>query len=277
MTHTPLPGAERIAEPVHVGGPDAPWHRVREAMDRHGNAVVHTTWGEWLTTVVADPALRPLLGRDWQRFRRTEDPTTRYRFAASRLATKYTAAAALRIAPAGIDLAYKAGGRPYLRGLDQIDVSLTHTEDLIAVGISRDGRIGVDSEPADRQMSYELLQRQVLTPAERAALEGLPAARRTAELLCLWTLKEAYTKALGQGMRLGFTKFGFGAGNGGLRAPDGSPAAEDEWAFVTHRVLGSRYLLSVARQDAGLNSSPDTAAHTMFDEGFMEAVAELLD
>jgi 4'-phosphopantetheinyl transferase len=277
LTDTVTPGAQRIGVPVHVSGPDAPWHRVRESMDRHGNAVVHTTWGEWLTTLLADPALRSLLGRDWQRYRRTEDATTRYRFVASRLATKYTAAAALHIAPVGIDLAYKAGGRPYLRGLDQIDVSLTHTEDLIAVGISRDGRIGVDAEPADRRMSYDLLQRQVLTPAERAELDVLPEKERLAQLLCLWTLKEAYTKALGQGMRLGFTKFGFGTGTGGLHAPDGSPASEDEWAFATHRVLGDRYLLSVARHDAGLDSSPDTAAHTMFDEGFMEAVAELLD
>ncbi|MFI0982644.1 4'-phosphopantetheinyl transferase family protein [Streptomyces sp. NPDC021093] len=271
MTNTrTTPGAERIGTPVHVGGPDAPWHRVRESMDRHGNAVVHTTWGEWLPAAVATPSLRPLLGRDWQRYRRTGDPTVRYRFVASRLATKYTAAAALHVDPAEIDLAYKTGGRPYLRGLGQIDVSLTHTDDLIAVGISRDGRIGVDAEPADRRMPYELMRRQVLTPAERAELEVLTEEERTARMLRLWTLKEAYTKALGQGLRLGFTEFGFGAADEG-------PATHEEWAFATHHVLGDRYLLSVARHDAGLDSSPDTAAHTMFDEGFMAAVAELVD
>lgn len=245
-------------------------------MDRYGNAVVHTTWGEWLTAVVAEPALRPLLGRDWQRYRRTAEPTVRYRFVASHLITKYTAAAALDTGPAELDLAYKIGGRPYLRGLDQLDVSLTHTDDLIAVGISRDGRIGVDAEPADRHMSYELLSRSVPTPAERADLEQLTDAERTAAMLRLWTLKEAHTKALGQGLRLGFTEFGFAADGGGLLAPDGRPAARGEWAFATHRVLG-RYLLSVARHDAGLDSSRDMAAHTMLDEGFMGAVTELLN
>ncbi|MEV7019936.1 4'-phosphopantetheinyl transferase superfamily protein [Streptomyces sp. NPDC093991] len=276
MTTTTPTGAERISAPVHVSGPDAPWHRVREAMDRYGNAVVHTTWGEWLTAVVAEPALRPLLGRDWQRYRRTTDPTLRYRFVASRLATKYTAAAALHTDPVELDLAYKIGGRPYLRGLDQIDVSLTHTDDLIAVGVSRDGRIGVDAEPAGRSLSYDLLGGYVLTPAERADLEPLTDAERTAAMLRLWTLKEAFTKALGQGLRLGFTEFGFGVDGGDLLAPDGRPAARGEWAFATHRVLG-RYLLSVARHDAGLDSSRDTAARTMLDEGFMGAVTELLD
>ena len=80
----------RISEPVHVGGPDGPWQRVREGMRARGNAVVFTTWGEWLGTAVTDPGLRPLLGRDWQRYRRTEDPLIRYRFVTSRLVTKYT-------------------------------------------------------------------------------------------------------------------------------------------------------------------------------------------
>ncbi|MFJ5726182.1 4'-phosphopantetheinyl transferase family protein [Streptomyces sp. NPDC093149] len=271
---TAAPGdTARITEPIHVSGPDGPWDPVREGMDLRGNAVVHTTWGEWLPGAVADPSLRPLLGRDWQRYRRTNDPTVRYRFVASRLATKFTAAAALGTRPAELDLAYKIGGRPYLRGLDQIDVSLTHTDDLIAVGISRNGRIGVDAEPADRHMSFELLQSHVCTPAERAGLAALPEAEQTAELLRLWTLKEAYTKALGQGLRLGFTEFGFGTA--GLLTPDGTPAARDEWAFTTHRVLG-RYLVSVACHDSGLDTSRDTAVRTMLDEGFMEAVAALL-
>ncbi|MBA9050662.1 MULTISPECIES: 4'-phosphopantetheinyl transferase family protein [Streptomyces] len=275
MTTPVHTGAGRIGAPFHVSGPDAPWHRVRAAMDRHGTAVVHTTWGEWLAAVVAEPALRPLLGRDWQRYRRTADPTVRYRFVASRLVTKYTAAAALHTEPVELDLAYRTGGRPYLRGLDQIDVSLTHTDDLIAVGISRVGRIGVDAEPAGRRMSYELLGRTVLTPAERAALEPLADAERAAAMLRLWTLKEAYTKALGQGLRLGFDEFGFDADGSGLAAPDGRPVRRDAWTFATYRVLG-RYVLSVARHDAGLDSSPDTAAHTMLDEGFMDAVGELL-
>ncbi|MGY0490673.1 4'-phosphopantetheinyl transferase family protein [Streptomyces sp. WG-D5] len=274
-TPAALPGADRISAPVHVAGPGAPWHLVRDAMDRHGNAVVHTTWGEWLGAAVTDPGLRTLLGRDWQRYRRTQDPTIRHRFVASRLATKYTAAAALRTRPAELDLAYQIGGRPYLRGLDQIDVSLTHTDDVIAVGISRDGRIGVDVEPADRHMSYDLLQGHVLTPAECAALERLPERARAARLLRLWTLKEAYTKALGQGLRLGFSEFGFTADGTELRAPDGRPAARGEWAFATHDVLG-RYVLSVARHDAGLAASTDTAAATMLDEGFVGAVTELL-
>ncbi|MEV0414670.1 4'-phosphopantetheinyl transferase superfamily protein [Streptomyces sp. NPDC050448] len=271
--------AQRITTPVHVTGPDGPWEDVRQGMALRGNASVFTTWGEWLTAALAEPALRPLLGRDWLRYRQTANPTIRYRFVASRLAVKYTAAAALGIAPADLDLAYKIGGRPYLRGFDQIDVSLTHTDDLIAVGISRNGRIGIDTEPADRKLSFHLLQDQMCTVAEKAELAALPEAEQPAAMLRLWTLKEAYTKALGQGLRLAFDEFGFAtgrAGAAGLLTPDGTPAAHGEWAFGTYPVLG-RYLLSVACHDAGLDTSRDTAVATMLDEGFLAMVSDLLD
>ncbi|PRH80643.1 hypothetical protein C6N75_03085 [Streptomyces solincola] len=268
-------GAERIAPPFHVG-PAGPWQPVREGLARQGNAVVHTTWGEWLPVALTDPALRPMLGRDWQRYRGTVDPAARYRFVASRLAVKYTAAAALDADPAELDLSYKIGGRPYLRGFGQIDISLSHTDDVIAVGVSLHGRIGVDAEPADRHMSFDLLQGHMCTPAERAELAALPAEERGAAMLRLWTLKEAYTKALGQGLRMGFTEFGFDVDGPELLAPDGSRAARGEWAFATHRVLG-RYLISVACHDSGLDPARDTRVSTMLDAGFMAAVAEVLD
>ncbi|MFE7778574.1 4'-phosphopantetheinyl transferase family protein [Streptomyces sp. NPDC057445] len=268
-------GGRTIAAPVHVTGPEGPWDAVYEGLEEHGNAVVHATWGEWLTAALADSSLRHLLGRDWQRYRRTADAAVRYRFVTSRMVVKYTAAAALRTAPAALDLAYKIGGRPYIRGLDQIDVSLSHTDDVITVGVSRTGRIGVDVEPAKRPMSFELLHDHMCTPAEQAELARMPDERKAAELLRLWTLKEAYTKALGQGLRLGFTEFGFGLESGDLLAPDGSVAARGEWSFATYEVLG-RYLVSVACHDTGLAPDRDTAVHTMLDDGFMGAVEEVL-
>lgn len=263
----------RIGTPLHVR-PDGPWRKVPEQLTEYGNAVVYTTWGEWLPAAVTEPRLRRLLGRDWTRYRRLPDPTVRHRFVASRLLMKYTAAAALRTDPESLDVSYRLGGRPYLRGFDQIDLSLTHTGDLMAVGLSRDGRIGVDAEPADRQMRFDLLQAQMCTPSEAAELAPLPQDEQNAETLRLWTLKEAYTKALGQGMRLGFTEFGFGLRTGGLLAPDGTRASGGEWSFATHHVLGW-YLLSTACHDAGLDASLDTSARTTLDPGFAAAMADL--
>ncbi|MBT2493449.1 4'-phosphopantetheinyl transferase superfamily protein [Streptomyces sp. ISL-96] len=276
--------ARRITSPVHVGGPAGPWREVRQALEERGNAVVFTTWGEWLTAVVTEPRLRLMLGRDWERYRRTTDPLVRYRFAAARLALKYTAAAALDTEAAELDLAYKIGGRPHLRGLRQIDVSLTHTGELIAVGISRTGRIGVDTEPLSRILSFDVMCARACTPGEQAALKGIDGSHQTAAMLRLWTLKEAYTKALGQGLRLQFTEFGFPTDvegeiptghDRGLLAPDGTPAADGAWAFGTYQAL-DRYLISVACHNASPGPAPGTADRDMCDEKAMSLVSQLL-
>lgn len=274
----------RITQPVHVPGPSGPWDEVREAMDRCGSAVVFTTWGEWLSAVVTEPRLCLLLGRDWPRYRRTADPLVRHRFAAARLVLKYTAAAALGTDAAGLDLAYKIGGRPHLRGIHQVDVGLSHTDELIVVGVSRSGRIGVDAEPLTRTLTYDVMRERMCTPAERDALTALDGPARTAALLRLWTLKEAYTKALGQGLRLDFTEFGFPPGaegefaagdEAGLLAPDGSPAAPGTWSFGTYPTM-SRYLVAVARYDTGPAAAPGAAERPVADERSMSLVAQLL-
>ncbi|POX42862.1 hypothetical protein C3486_02980 [Streptomyces sp. Ru73] len=275
-----MTAAPRITPPVHVDGPAGPWHEVRAGMQQDGNVVVYATPEEWPAAVGTGPRLRRLLGRDWQRYHRTTDPVARRRFAAARLVLKYTAAAALGTDAAELDLAYKIGGRPYLRGLRQVDVGLTHTGGLIAVAISRAGRIGVDAEPLSRALSFDVLHDRVCSPAERAVLRSLDGPERTAAMLRLWTLKEAYTKALGQGLRLRFAEVDFSPGlrgdvpaspGAGLCAPDGTPAGRGAWAFGTYRAL-DRYLISVACH----GPAPGPAACDLVDERSTALVSRLL-
>jgi 4'-phosphopantetheinyl transferase len=265
-----------IAPPVHVPRPAGPWQAVVRDLAEAGTVTVYATWGEWLPALLATPRLAGLLGRDWERYRATQDPTVRYRFAASRALIKYTAAAALRTDPEAIDVAQRLGGRPYLRGLDQVEISLTHSGELMAVGLSRMGRIGLDAERADRQLRMELVRAHMCTPAEAAELDALPERLRSAYALRLWTLKEAYTKAIGQGMRLAFTEFGFCLAGGDLRTPHGENALGEEWGFATCPVLG-RYLLSTACHDAGLAPAGDTSVGTMVDRRLLSAMTPPAD
>lgn len=56
--------------------------------------------------------------------------------------------------------------------------------------------VGVDIEPLDEGP----IAWAALSPAERLAIEALPPAQRTQRFLRLWTVKEAYLKALGTGL-----------------------------------------------------------------------------
>ncbi|MFF2383427.1 4'-phosphopantetheinyl transferase family protein [Streptomyces sp. NPDC058108] len=220
-------GGVLLGPPLHVAGPEGPWEEVHEQLTDRGQVLVHTTWGQWLAAALLDPGLRGLLGRDWPRYRQTAAPAGRLRFAASRMVLKHTAAAALQLPADALDLAYRPGGRPHLRGLAGTEVSLAHTDELIVVAVSRSGPIGVDAEPLTRRPSFDLLHPYVCTPAEAAELAALPEDERTVRLLHLWTLKEAYTKALGHGMRRRFAAFGFSRDAQGRTVLAGEPATPD--------------------------------------------------
>ncbi|MEV5786608.1 4'-phosphopantetheinyl transferase superfamily protein [Streptomyces sp. NPDC052287] len=236
-----------LGPPLHVAGPEGPWEEVHDQLAGRGHVLVHTTWGQWLAAALLDPGLRDLLGRDWPRYRQTAAPAGRLRFAASRMVLKHTAAAALHLPADALDLAYRPGGRPHLRGLAGTEVSLAHTDELIVVAVSRTGPIGVDAEPVTRRPSFDLLHSYVCTPAEAAELAALPEDERTARLLHLWTLKEAYTKALGHGMRRRFAAFGFSRDEQGRTVLADEPAGAPRWTLATH-LVHDRYLVSAAHR-----------------------------
>lgn len=276
-TSTMVPGTP-LGRPILVPGPDGPWDDVRAALSRAGAAVVYGRLGDWLPGDPDDPRLQPLIGHDWGRYQRLAHAKVRTRFVASRLMLKHTAAAVLESKPELIELAYRPGGRPYLRGCDQVDISLSHTDEIMAVAVSRRGRIGVDVELADRQMVGLGTESQACTPHELAMLEAMAEHRRNGALVRLWTLKEAYSKAIGQGLRFRFTEFGFRLSDPRARLlrPDGSPGTGEEWSFGTC-VVDRRYTVSVALCDSGFGETSDTAARTMLDDGLLSALIGLAD
>jgi 4'-phosphopantetheinyl transferase len=230
------------------------WRPVRDELDSTGTSVVYATVADWLPATLDSERLAATLGRDCSRLEQITHPQMRKRFAVSRLLLKSAAGAVLDTPPEELDLAYKPGGRPYLRGVDQLDVSLSHTGELLVVGLARQGRIGVDIEFADRRMLSLGTESQVCTPHELEALRQVAEESRNRELVRLWTLKEAYSKAIGQGLRFPFTEFGFEVGRQDEQArmlrPDGSPATGCEWSFASW-LLEGEYMVSTAVHDPG--------------------------
>ncbi|MFH7340423.1 4'-phosphopantetheinyl transferase family protein [Streptomyces sp. KHY 26] len=266
-----------LGEPIEIRGPSGDWGRVRADLDRHGAAVLFAHQDTWRPERAGLPRLRVLLGRDWERYLELTHPRVRGRFAASRVLLRFAAAAALGARPESVEIGYGLTGRPQLRGYDGVHVSLSHTDGLLLVGLATDGAIGVDAEPATRTLYGPGLDRHVCTPYELARIEALPLAERNPAVLRLWTLKEAYSKARGLGLRFRFTDFGFTPDRApeDVLRPDGTPASMGRWLLRTSS-LGGRYTLAVAVEDAGFGRTADTAARTALDPAVVDAVAAAL-
>ncbi|MEU3228253.1 4'-phosphopantetheinyl transferase superfamily protein [Streptomyces sp. NPDC006976] len=270
-----------IGDPLAVTVAGTNWTAVRTELAAHGTALVYGRLDDWRPADPGGAALRATLGRDWARYRDITHEEIRDQFAASRLLLKHAAAAALHAEPQDLELMYGPTGRPYLRGCDQIDISLSHTDDLLLVGLTTRGLVGVDAERSDRRIYSRGLDRHICTPHERLLVSELPEEERNPSLLRLWTLKEAYSKAIGQGMRFRFTEFGFGPDGrpAQVQRPDGTPGAGDEWSFRTCLLVsdGLEFCVSAAVYDAGLGRTADAQITTMLDTDAVAALTEALE
>ncbi|GAA2492812.1 MULTISPECIES: 4'-phosphopantetheinyl transferase family protein [Actinomycetes] len=268
-----------LTVPVEVADfRDSAWQQVRRDLLESGSALLWARLSALGEQLPQDVALREVLGRDWSRYLELTHEDVRRRYAASRLLLKCAAGAVLRSDPEQLELAYGPTGRPYLRGYDQIDISLSHTADVLLVGLTTRGLIGVDAERVDRQMYGSGLGRHVCTPYELITLSMLDERERNPSLVRLWTLKEAYSKAIGQGMNFRFTEFGFGPDGRPVQVqrPDGTVGTGDEWGFRSF-VIDDAYCVSAAVYDAGFGTTAQTDVATMLDQDCVDAIEEALN
>ncbi|WP_170843101.1 4'-phosphopantetheinyl transferase family protein [Streptomyces oceani] len=180
---------------------------------------------EWLPPCPDETELRGLLGGQLPRYLELTHHRARERYLASRVFFRHIVAVALSAPPESVDIGYMPHGRPYVRGCGELEVSLSHSGPLQVAAVSRVGRIGVDAEAADRPLDGSGWDQSVCTPQERVLLASLPPEHRSAELVRMWTLKEAYSKAMGQGMRYPFERLGFSRSG----VPERSLGEDGDW------------------------------------------------
>jgi len=140
-----------------------------------------------------------------ERFRRQQD---RRHFIVARGILRNILSRYLPDSPGNIRLCYGAHGKPCLagaRGGGSLQFNLSHSEGMAVYAISAQYRVGIDLERI-RPIQYQRLLRE-FSPAERAAISQLPEDKQREAFFRLWTCKEAYVKARGQGMSLPFDSF----------------------------------------------------------------------
>ena len=116
-----------------------------------------------------------------------------------------------------------------------LSFSVTHTKNLVACAISSEGGVGIDAEFVRTIERPRPLARMFCSAGELEVLHGLPADQVNSCLLNLWTLKEAYAKAIGLGIRFSFKEISFDnmAGHRNpvpTALPPGGPSP-DAWSF----------------------------------------------
>lgn len=102
----------------------------------------------------------------------------------------------LQVPPCDIQIEQKDLQKPMLINNTNIDFNYSHTHSAILLGISTDGKIGVDIEPISEHIPNDLhlfFHKRELAYIERAS-------KPQKAFYEIWTKKEAYAKYLGLGL-----------------------------------------------------------------------------
>ena len=83
----------------------------------------------------------------------------------------------------------------------RLQFSMAHSRDLAAYAFTADRPVGVDIEEIAAAPTADLL-RHCLSEHEREWFSAVPPARRCEVFYQLWTIKEAYLKAIGTGLSI---------------------------------------------------------------------------
>lgn len=129
----------------------------------------------------------------------------RQRFIAARCRLRQLIGGYLAIAPEQIQFCYGSRGKPTLApDLSSLQPSLafnvTHTDDWALYAFMRGGAIGVDLERVRPIPDGLRIARRFFTPAEAEAIAQQSPDDHDSAFFTLWTLKEAYLKANGEGL-----------------------------------------------------------------------------
>jgi 4'-phosphopantetheinyl transferase len=163
-----------------------------------------------------------------------------------------------QISPADWRFERSAGGRPALAApfaATGLHFNLAHTAGMVVMAVGCVPLIGVDVEALDKRAPLPLAQRY-FSAREAAALDALPPEARPRRFLRLWTLKEAYLKALGEGLPGGLERMTFTLDGGagiGFEHDDDSQAAR--WSF--HEFSLDGFLVALAYLDPAAVSAAE--------------------
>lgn len=125
------------------------------------------------------------------------------RFSAARGQLRVILSRYLGSEPATLAFAYGARGKPALATPTpetSLQFNLAHSAGLALVAVSRTGPVGVDVERIRQMPHADQLVARFFSTRENTSFQALPDDQKSVAFFNLWTRKEAWLKATGEGL-----------------------------------------------------------------------------
>ncbi|MBW4493510.1 MAG: 4'-phosphopantetheinyl transferase superfamily protein [Oscillatoria princeps RMCB-10] len=127
----------------------------------------------------------------------------RHRFTAGRGILRNILSRYSGIEPALLEFGYSPRGKPALRSDSaggNLNFNLSHSGGIALYAVTRHRLLGIDLEMLRPMPDAEKIAERFFSPLESAVLRNLPATDKQEAFFLCWTRKEAYLKAVGEGL-----------------------------------------------------------------------------
>lgn len=144
----------------------------------------------------------------------------------------------LHIDPRDVLFRYHPRGKPYIIDADNNSISLefnlSHSSDVCLYAITSSRRVGIDIERVRPIDEFEQISRKFFTKGESSTLTSVADDHRLAAFFECWTRKEAYVKAIGDGLMIPLNGFEVSVAPGEparLMSVNESPTEVSQWSM----------------------------------------------
>ena len=128
---------------------------------------------------------------------------SRQRYVVTRTTLRKILGEYLNISPSDVQLAYGQYGKPEViqdAKTNHLQFNISHAGDLAVIAIARDFRIGIDLEKLRPIPSIEDMIKRFFSSEEIDSFCVMPVEKRSRAFMRGWTRKEAFVKAVGDGL-----------------------------------------------------------------------------
>lgn len=185
-----------------------------------------------------------------ERFDRYVHDENRLEYLAGRVMAKMRIAAALQIDPTSVRFWRNEYGRLEVSNIsrsESVRFSISHTRGCAACAVSLEVDVGLDVENTGRDIRFLPISPKCMSDREMSDLRDRRGADLQSRFARYWTLKEAYSKAVGWGLGIAFDRISFDLDRSHCPSVTFCELDDDpcRWTFAT-LLLGGAHVLSLA-------------------------------
>ncbi|MCL2051128.1 MAG: 4'-phosphopantetheinyl transferase superfamily protein [Lachnospiraceae bacterium] len=111
----------------------------------------------------------------------------------------------ISVSPEKLNISRPKGEKPFFPDYPELHFNISHSGEWVICAIG-DTQVGIDIEEINNKAVSSSLIKKVLSEKEQEYMDQIADEQRNAVFYRFWTIKEAYVKCVGRGLRISLNK-----------------------------------------------------------------------